>query len=173
MPSTFTYRLARRTVLAGALTACVLSGCSITPPVVPAGTPAWTGRMGLQIHDASAAEQSFSAAFHLEGSAAQGRLDIYNPLGSQIARLHWQPGVAVLEQGDSRITSDALEDLLLRSLGSAIPVAAMFDWLQGVPSVSRGWQVDLSRHAQGRITAQRTQPTPEATLRIVLQQPSL
>ena len=172
MQRTLSFLLSRRTLLGTLAAASVLSACSITPPAVPAGTPAWTGRMGLQVHDTSAAEQSFSASFHLEGSAAQGRLNIYNPIGSQIARLHWQAGQAVLEQGNRSTTSDTLEALLQRSLGSAIPVDAMFDWLQGRPSPSPGWQVDLSRHAQGRITALRTDPAPEATLRIILQQPA-
>ncbi|HEY4664115.1 MAG TPA: lipoprotein insertase outer membrane protein LolB [Comamonas sp.] len=127
--------------------------------------------MGLQVHDPLAQEQSFSASFQLQGSPEQGSLDIFNPLGSQIAKLQWQPGTAWLQQGDRLTQSESLQELLRQSLGTALPVQALFSWLRGQEAVAQGWQVDLSRHAQGRITAQRTSPLPQATLRLVLQQP--
>lgn len=127
--------------------------------------------MGLQVHDPMAPEQSFSASFRLQGSPAQGSLDVFNPFGSQIAQLQWQPGVAWLRQGERTIQSDSLEDLLRQSLGTALPIEALFSWLQGHPASAPGWTADLSRHAQGRITAQRITPPPQATLRVVLQAP--
>lgn len=127
--------------------------------------------MGLQINDPLAQEQSFSASFQLQGSSEQGSLDVFNPLGSQIAKLQWQRGTAWLQQGDRLTQSDSLQELLRQSLGTVLPVQALFSWLQGQEASAPGWQVDLSRHAQGRITAQRFQPLPQATLRVVLQQP--
>ena len=32
-----------------------------------------------------------------------------------------------------------------------------------------GWQVDVSQHARGRISAQRLHPQPQAQLKIILQ----
>lgn len=125
--------------------------------------------MGLQVHDPMAQEQSFSASFHLQGSPEQGSLDVFNPLGSQIAKLQWQPGSALLQQGDRFTPSNSLQELLQQSLGSALPMQALFGWLQGYMASAEGWQVDLSRHAEGRITARRTMPLPQATLRVVLQ----
>lgn len=125
--------------------------------------------MGLQVHDPMAQEQSFSASFQLQGSPERGSLDVFNPLGSQIAKLQWQPGSAYLQQGERVTTSESLDALLQQSLGTALPVAALFSWLQGQNAAAPGWQVDLSRHSEGRITAQRTSPTPPATLRVVLQ----
>jgi len=125
--------------------------------------------MGLQVHDPMAQEQSFSASFHLQGTPEQGSLDVFNPLGSQIAKLQWQPGTALLQQGDRTTQSDSLQELLRQSLGTALPVQALFSWLQGNIASAEGWQVDLSRHNEGRITAQRTSPSPQATLRVVLQ----
>lgn len=151
-----------------------LSGCSAPPTLktVPASsTHSWIGRMGLQIHDPLAQEQSFSASFHLQGTPEQGRLDIFNPLGSQIVQLQWQPGMATLQQGDRITPSESLHALLQQSLGTALPLEALFGWLQGQTVSADGWQVDLSRHAQGRITAQRITPHPQATLRVVLQRP--
>lgn len=125
--------------------------------------------MGLQVHDPMAQEQSFSASFHLQGTPEQGSLDVFNPLGSQIAKLQWQPGTALLQQGDRATQSGSLQDLLRQSLGTALPVQALFSWLQGNNASAEGWQVDLSRHNEGRITAKRTSPSPQATLRVVLQ----
>lgn len=126
--------------------------------------------MGLQVHDASTQEQSFSASFHLQGSPEYGSLDVFNPFGSQIAKLQWQPDGATLQQGEHLTYSDSLQDLLRQSLGTALPVQALFSWLQGRDASAPGWRVDLSRHAEGRITAQRFTPLPQATLRVVLQQ---
>lgn len=159
-----------------AIVACAaaLSACTTPPkyaPTVQANAQHWSGRLGLQVHDADAQAQSFSASFQLFGSPAVGQLDVFNPLGSQIAQLQWQPGQALLQQGSQVTRSASLDDLVQRSLGTALPIPALFAWLQGQNAAVPGWSVDLSRHTSGRITAQRTMPLPEATLRIVLQQP--
>lgn len=155
------------------IAALALSGCSAPPALqsLQGQGQAWSGRMGLQVHDPLAQEQSFSASFHLQGSPEQGSLDIFNPLGSQIAKLQWQPGSALLQQGNQLTPSDSLQELLRLSLGTALPVQALFSWLKGQAASAEGWQVDLSRHSEGRITAQRLSPPPQATLRVVLQQP--
>ena len=125
--------------------------------------------MGLQVQDPQTQEQSFSASFVLQGTAEHGSLDVFNPFGSQIAKLHWQPTAAYLQQGEHTTASDSLDALLIESLGAALPVAALFSWLQGQAISVAGWEVDLSRHAQGRITAHRSHPLPATTLRVVLQ----
>jgi outer membrane lipoprotein LolB len=154
--------------------AVLLAGCT-TPPHYAASfaqsSHSWSGRLGLQVHDADAQAQSFSASFQLHGAPAAGQLDVFNPLGSQIAQLQWQTGQASLQQGSHTTYSDSLDDLVQRSLGTALPIQALFAWLQGQDIAVPGWNVDLSRHASGRITAQRSMPLPAATLRIVLQQP--
>lgn len=151
----------------------VLAGCSTPPPpaVSSRQQQAWAGRMGLQVHDPLAPERSFSASFHLQGTPDNGRLDIFNPLGSQIAKLEWQPGGASLQQGDRITESTSLQELLERSLGTPLPLEALFGWLRGLQTSAPGWQVDLSRYAQGRITAQRLSPPPTATLQLLLQAP--
>ena len=47
--------------------------------------------------------------------------------------------------------------------------ASLFDWLAGRPTPVPGWQPDLSRQSEGRISARRTSPPPEADLRVVLE----
>jgi outer membrane lipoprotein LolB len=56
----------------------------------------------------------------------------------------------------------------VEATGSAIPVAALFDWLEGRNTAVPGWQADLSELGQGRLRAQRMQPPPAADLRVVL-----
>ena len=150
-----------------------LSACS-TPPPTPqkeVALPQWSGRMALQITapgpDASA--QSFSASFYLQGSPVQGRLEVFNPLGTQVAALSWGQGWAQLQQGEQLRRSAALSDLVRISLGAEIPIDALFAWLQGRPIQVSGWQVNLSQYAQGRISAQRWEPLPQAQLKIILQ----
>lgn len=129
----------------------------------------WSGRMALQIEGQTQTQnQSFSAAFELEGHPQQGKLLIFNPLGSTIAILQWTASQAVLQQGERITTSDSLPALIEQLTGSDLPVAALFDWLQGRNTAATGWQVDLSRIGEGRLRADRVNPPPPASLRIVL-----
>lgn len=171
MPTSSTWL---RSLLASVLCMSVLSACTNPPPIRPHTVSehhVWNGRMGLQIHDPAAQDSAFSGSFQLAGDEQQGTLDIYSPLGSQVAKLQWQAGSAQLQQGQQVSYSHSLQALLTQSLGTELPVEALFMWLQGQPATAAGWQVDLSRHADGRITAQRSTPLPQATLRIILQTP--
>ena len=163
--------------LSVSLTVCsvLLTGC-VQPPrqlgtdAAIASSHHWSGRMALQVQDSQ--QQSFSASFELQGRAESGTLLIFNPLGSIIARLQWTPNQATLQQGDRTTQSESLPALITQMTGSDIPVAALFDWLQGKATVVNGWQTDLSGIADGRLRAERYSPTPEASLRIVLDQES-
>jgi outer membrane lipoprotein LolB len=85
-----------------------------------------------------------------------------------LARLQWQAEYARLEQGQEQVVGTSLQNLAARLTGTELPIGALFDWLAGRPSEASGWQVDLSSHAQGRITAERRLPAPVTVLRIVL-----
>ena len=126
--------------------------------------------MGLLIFgdDGLQTTQSFSGTFELAGNPRAGELNMFNPLGSQVAQIRWSPAGAWLHQGNQITPSDSLPTLIQRTLGTDIPIDALFAWLQGQPHAIAGWQVDLSQHAQGRVTARRTHPTPQAQLRLVL-----
>lgn len=165
------YFVTARHIIVALCAGALLAGCTSPPPLreAPSSTAQlWSGRLGLQINDPMAAEQSFSASFQLQGSAQQGSFDIYSPLGSQLAQLEWQPGAAQLRQGSQITPSASLSELLVLSLGTDLPIDALFHWLQGIPAPAPGWQVDLRRHAEGRITALRTEPLPQASLRLIL-----
>ncbi len=146
----------------------LLGGCAHlgSTPTRKDTTPFWSGRLALQV-EASAA-QSFSAGFELKGSARQGQLSLFNPLGGTVARLAWQPGQATLfARGETR-EFDSLEALVEQATGAPLPLSALFDWLQGDNTPIPGWQADLSHLDDGRLTALRNQPLPTATLRVVL-----
>lgn len=142
-----------------------LAGCATRPP--PADTTAfWSGRMALQLQ--STPPQNWSASFELQGSAAQGQIALLSPIGTTLARLSWTPQSAMLEQGQNTTESPNLQSLSQRLTGTDLPIAALFQWLAGQAADVPGWHVDLSAHPQGRLTARRDTPAPEAILRIVL-----
>jgi outer membrane lipoprotein LolB len=127
----------------------------------------WSGRLALQVEDQ--ASQSFSALFELRGTAQSGDLVLISPLGSRLAQLDWKDGHAQLTTSAQDIrTSESLDSLLQEATGTRIPVAALFSWLQGTQATAPGWQADLSNIADGKIIARRTDPAPQATLRVAL-----
>ncbi len=152
----------RRQVLLAAAALC--GGCASRPPSKPAS--GWVGRLSLQIR--SEPPQSFSAAFELEGNAQQGQLLLNTPLGSALAQARWTPSQAVwVGGGDTRRYAN-IEELLLAVTGAALPLGALFDWLEGRPTPVSGWQSDLTQLDQGRLQARRSEPAPAVDLRILL-----
>lgn len=129
----------------------------------------WTGRISLNIK--SEPEQYFSAGFELKGKPDRGELTLISPIGSVLGVLRWAPGEAELDSGNQKIQRfDSVDALMAQATGAAVPLTALFAWLQGDNANVSGWSADLSRHGEGRISANRTQPTPQADLRVVLDQ---
>jgi outer membrane lipoprotein LolB len=152
-----------------AIAALLLAGCATPPkPAVAPGSQAgpWSGRLALQVEDHQS--QSFSAAFELSGSAQAGKLALTSPLGSTLAVLSWAPGSATLQNNGQSRQFDSVDALVTHATGSAIPVAALFDWLRGANTPVPGWKADLSQLAQGRLHAERLDPPPHADLRVIL-----
>lgn len=152
-----------------------IAGCSNFRTVGEQNTsssPHWHGRFALRVqaepNTGQGTAQSFSAAFELQGSAQQGALIFYTPLGSTVAAIYWAPGSAVLKlRGESRDFDD-LNQLVAELLGTNLPVAALFLWLDGQTQEVAGWQVDLSQKMQGKILASRLTPAPPAELILLL-----
>ncbi|WP_326536395.1 outer membrane lipoprotein LolB [Pseudorhodoferax sp.] len=151
--------------LAASLSACAL------PPRAPAaaGEPYWNGRLALQVDGDK--PQSFSAGFELRGTPQAGELSLYSPLGATLAQLRWAPGTAELQADGRRRQYPSIDALTEDATGTALPLPALFAWLDGRAAEVPGWQADLSRIADGRLVARRSMPLPTAELRIVLQQP--
>ena len=126
----------------------------------------WAGRISLQIQ--SEPVQGFFAAFELKGRSDVGELTLISPLGSILGIMRWSPTEAMLEQNGSTKRFASTDELLTQTTGAAVPVSALFDWLGVKNTTTPGWTADLSQQGNGRITAKRISPTPQADLRIVL-----
>jgi outer membrane lipoprotein LolB len=154
-----------------AVAALLLAGCATPPkPVAAPGSQVgpWSGRLALQVEDRQS--QSFSAAFELSGNAQAGKLALSSPLGGTLAVLSWAPGSATLQNNGQSRQFDSVDALVTHATGSAIPVAALFDWLRGANTPVPGWKADLSQLGQGRLHAERLEPPPHADLRVILDQ---
>lgn len=159
----------RRTLLhavaAGSL-ALALASCAA--PMREAG-PRWSGRLALQVEGRP--DLAFTAVFDLRGSPGVGELEFLTPLGGTAARLQWVPGQASLRiPGQPERAAASLDDLVRQAIGTTIPVAALFDWLAGIPAPAAGWEADLSERAAGRLRARRL-AAPATDLRVILESP--
>lgn len=145
----------------------LLGGCATVPKPVAPGESAWNGRLALNVD--SQPPQAFSAGFDLRGSPSAGELQLVSPLGNTLALVVWDRNGAELRQGGQITRRGSLDELTAELSGTAVPVAALFGWLKGQPGDVPGWQADLTRHSDGRVTARRTEPLPTAELRVVFQ----
>lgn len=163
------------------LSAALLAGCA-TPPSPPRYEGTVSGRMSLQVAaSAKAMASHFTGGFELQGDAGSGRFDLLSPVGTLVARATWQPGQVVLEAEGRSTRFGSLEELARRTLGEAVPLEALADWLRGrpwpgAPHLPRdgffeqgGWQIETRRFPEGFISARRLHPSPEVTLRARLE----
>ena len=78
--------------------------------------------------------------------------------GDILAVLEWQPGQALLRQGDQTRQFTSVEAMAAELTGAPIPVRALFAWLRGQPEPVQGWQADLTQLPSGRVNARREMP---------------
>ncbi|MFM7332104.1 MAG: lipoprotein insertase outer membrane protein LolB [Brachymonas sp.] len=175
----------RRSLLLTGLSApFLIASCAINTPAnsgfssknaapAPAEPLRYSGRISLVLDNAApGSASSFSGAFNLRGLPQEGEMQLLSPLGQVVASFFWQPGLAVFVQGQQIRPFNSVNELLAQSLGASITAEQLFAWLSGQTATATDahWHVDLSHHAEGRITARRAAPQA-ATLRIVLDQP--
>ena len=129
-------------------------------------TQEWSGRISLQVQ--SEPPQQLNASFGLQGSAHTGQLDVFSPFGTTLATLQWTPQEAVFQQGDQRQRFESIAILTERLTGTSLPMAELFDWLNGKPTSVPGWQTDVSQITSGWLIATRTSPAPAVLLKIKL-----
>ncbi|MDP9918570.1 outer membrane lipoprotein LolB [Variovorax boronicumulans] len=147
-----------------------LTGCaqlSGGTAAAPGRSASWSGRMSLRID--SEPVQTFAALFELRGSAEAGDLTLTTPIGSTLAQLHWAPGEALLKNGSDTRRYDSVDALIEAATGAAIPVGALFGWLDGRADPVPGWRADLGQLSNGKLQATRESPAPRADLRIVFE----
>ncbi len=162
--------------------ALCLTACANLPPkpapMLSEGDVRLSGRLSVQVAGSSGRASGGNAGFELSGNPKVGQLELSTPLGSLVARASWREGDVLLQTPDSERNYADLDELTRELLGEAIPVAALFDWLRGqawpqapshaLPDGSGfeqlGWRIDLSKHKEGLILAQRPSE-PAVTLR--------
>jgi outer membrane lipoprotein LolB len=165
-----------------------LAGCAATPNLIAVGDgDTLSGRLAVRVAASpQSLERSVTAGFELQGRPTAGRLNLSTPLGTMLAQARWSPGTVLLVTPQGERSFRSLDDLTREVLGDSIPVAALFDWLNGRPwpgaasaptqpprqpgFVQMGWVINLSRFADASIDAVREQP-PEVTVRVKLDRP--
>lgn len=159
----------RRAWCAGLVMVALAGGCAHRPGPLE-GEQRWSGRLALRVEGSDA--QSFTSAFELSGSAGQGELRLFTPLGSTAAQIRWANEAAWLVADGETRRFDNLDQLMRHAAGVELPVATLFDWLAGRPTPLAGWSTDLSGLAEGRLLAQRLEPAPVLRLRVLIDPPS-
>lgn len=150
-----------------------LAACATRTPVAQAPeTLFWSGRLALNM--ASSPPQSISAGFELTSGPQGSELQLFSPLGSSLATLQWTTGQARLEQGGQVWQDATLDALMVRLTGTALPVAALIDWLQARPTQVEGWSADLSQFDQGKLWIRSTPASsasarPQVDLRLIVE----
>lgn len=150
-----------------------LGGCASLPAPDGSLDVAASGRLAVRV-DAPDGTRASTAQFELLGRPQQGELRLSSPLGTVLAVARWQPGQAWVQAQGERRDYGNLDDLTRDLMGEALPVEALFDWLQARPwpgassqarsdgpgFVQLGWTVGLEGAADGLIVARRSLPTP-------------
>ena len=126
----------------------------------------WQGRLAVKV--ASEPPQAFSAYFALQGSATQGSLTLTSLLGTRLATLQWTPETASLQTPHESLQFASVDAMVAHSVGTPLPIAAVFAWLHGDSSTAAGWAVDLEDWPTGRIRAWRLAPDAAAEIKIIL-----
>lgn len=113
--------------------------------------------------------QAFAADFDLQGSVQAGSLTFTSPLGNTLAHLQWDRSAAFLHSGGQSQRFDSLDALTRHALGTELPIASLFSWLQGTDIDTPGWQADLHDLPAGRLNARRLTADAPAELKIILE----
>ena len=183
----------RAALAAGAAGVLALAGCATVPPTPSPASPAsaagdrpadgtfFAGRLAVAVDvQGDAPPRAFSGSFELRGDATRGTLTLASPLGTAVAEGRWQPAEALLVTPRETRRYATLGELTRDALGEAVPLEALFDWLQGRPApgaasvpaergfLQLGWRVDTSGLADGRLQARRVAPEPAVDVRIRL-----
>lgn len=149
----------------------LLSGCGLfsnkSKSTELAQQGQWEGRLQLRILQDK--PEQFSFTFDLQGTAENGELTIYSPLGSTVAVASWTPNSAVLTEGNKQKHFASMEDLTQQLTGAALPLPTLMAWLNRDGPSLDGWQIKAENLPRSRrIFAQRSSPLPKLHLTLLL-----
>lgn len=148
----------------------LMSGCSTAPLATPDAPAAQSqireGRLFLRVD--STPPSITQADISLQGTALAGQLTLYGPLGITHGQLRWSPDEAVWSRGQEQRRFHSLDALLTHTLGTALPVPAVFDWLEGRAIAIEGWELISLPTPDQPLVARRRHPAPTLELRLRL-----
>ena len=103
------------------------------------------GRLGVVTQ-----KQGFSGRINWQHGAQNDNIDVFSPLGGQIANIKKTAlGVTLTSQDGRSITAQSAESLTESTLGFRLPLSGLSDWALGKPTSSK---IDASTwDAQGRL----------------------
>lgn len=146
----------------------VVAACT-APKIIPSAADSAfqrTGRFAVSISGFDGTRDAVQGGFSWLDTGQTLTLDLANPLGSTLARVTLNDGLATLthSNGAKEYASDA-EGLVEKILGSPVPVTGLRDWLRGrtgtrpvenlhkdrvtgepIEFMQDGWRVKLSRY---------------------------
>ena len=119
------------------------------------------GRLGVVTQ-----KQGFSGSLNWQHSAQNDNIDVFSPLGGQIANIKkTESGVTLTSQDGRSITAQNAESLTETTLGFRLPLTGLSDWALGKPTSSKieastwdsqgrlltlkqdGWDIGYENHA--------------------------
>ncbi|MEB0029896.1 lipoprotein insertase outer membrane protein LolB [Undibacterium sp. RTI2.1] len=127
-----------------------LSGCASTPRQTNASPDRQyqenlqiNGRISVQ-YQQNDKEQTLPGSFEWQQTATSTNITLLSPLGQVIATIQQTPTGASLQQvGKATRYASDLDSLLNDSLGWALPVSGLRDWLQGFSLDTQGKRIAL------------------------------
>lgn len=91
------------------------------------------GRLGVVTQ-----KQGFSGRINWQHSLQNDNVDVFSPLGGQVANIKKTPlGVTLTPQDGRSITAQSAENLTESTLGFKLPLTGLSDWALGKPTDSK------------------------------------
>lgn len=166
---------------------CTPAEGAVTLPALTATRPRPQPRIDLQgqmsIKLGSLGEQpakGLSLGFFFSGNNEAGQLDLMTLMGSQMAKVNWEPGQAWLTNDQGRQRYESLDALSADALGEPLPLQALVHWMQGEPDpalpsrpgpgadtfIQQGWLIDTHELAEKKLNARRDASTTQRAVQI-------
>lgn len=142
--------------LTGVMVLALLGGCA-TPLQAPGPARSTDlvrdGRFAVKSESFGREPQAVQGGYTWHDTGSRLTLDLTNPLGSVLARVRVEPGMAILTRANGEVTRAPGPDALLQAvLGHPMPVQGLRQWLRTLREPASGMQA-VSRDEQGRIVA--------------------
>lgn len=102
------------------------------------------GRLAVQTD-----KRGLSGSLHWQHDALRDHISLFSPLGSKVAEILSQPGLARLDTGEKSYTAESPEALTQQVLGWPLPVRHLTEWVRGAPN-SRVAQIGQDEHGRSQ-----------------------